>query len=143
MKIDLTGVEIEKGTHLSNSTVADLTGIKTSRYPDFQLAKLQLKQEIERHLKEQGIVAVVRATTEGVRVLTDNEALPYTVKRDRRLRKSLGRNLVKTQHIDTDNLTESEQREHGTAVRVMTARYSAMREVTSPLELVRPAKVCR
>jgi hypothetical protein len=140
MAIDVSRLRLSKGVTLRDDVVSALTGTPPGDGDAFKLARLAVKGAVEKALRARGEVCSVKVVKDGVRVLTDSEALHHNAKLHR-----MGRNKVRRSHrqldaVDTLNLTAGEQRLYDLEQRRAAASYLALRHAESVADMLRPSR---
>lgn len=133
-----------KGTTIPNSLIAEIMGAVADDSERFALTKLQLKGMVERYLHSQDLVWTVKILPEGVRILTDREALAHNRKLHAWGRRKIRRAARQLDGIDTVQLDEHERSVHATEQQRLTNTLSALdaarRLFRSPWEILVDSK---
>lgn len=106
-KIDLT--KLHKGDYLSPATLETVLEVPRG-HKRWQLELLSLKCYIESSRLDAGSPVVLKGENEGLRVLTDSEALEYVESQFEAGRRRMRTASGKQRRVETSNLTPEERK---------------------------------
>lgn len=110
------------------------TVVKMSRTsPQYGLKVLAFKQQIESELEARGRPMVLKCEKGGLKVLTDEEARPYTEQQFRQHQHGLRRAHMRTCVIDSSNLSSEDRQRLESQILAQGAKLAALRKVTRKL----------
>lgn len=115
--VDFTKIEpAEKGTYYSQEDIVTAMNLIPEIVEnDFSLKRLHFIAVLRRDIyNETGIIVSIKCEGDGVRVLTDSEAVEYNYKRFVAGLKTMNAAMVRQAAIDESNLTPEEQRKNNT-----------------------------
>lgn len=129
---------LHKGDYLSPVEIEEITG-EIEGTQEYQLALLQLRQEIENRLCFLGRPATIKTEEAGLRVLTDSEAAIYNARHGELARFKLFRALRRNQAVDETNLSAPERQAHYRTLEVQGKYVQALKQIRRQLS-VEPVK---
>lgn len=137
------GVKVEKGETIPAVVVLKAMGNPPAADPA-RLAFLMLKfgKALERHLRDEGYAANVRASAAGVAWLTDAEALAFNARRRLHGKRKIRRAGEGFNNITESELSEQERREFDQQQRRTAMEVAAINEV-SVMRFATPTKTGR
>lgn len=125
--MDLSKLHLDKGVTVSNEMVTQLTHVSPRDVDAFRVAKLNVKGEIEQHLGRQGRICSVKVVRDGVRVLTDSEAVRHNIGLHVMGRRKFIKAAKQMGAVNVANLDEDEKRVHEIQNRRLAKAATAIR----------------
>lgn len=101
----------------------------------FALKLLGLKEQIEDELDARGRPVVAKCERDGIKILTDEEARPYTEQQFKIGARKLRRAHLKTCLIDQSNLNDEDRKLHDSQMLIQGAKLAAFRRVRPNLSV--------
>jgi hypothetical protein len=125
---------LQKGDYLPPIEIEEITG-EVEGTQEYQLALLQLRQEIEHGLRFIGRPATIKTEGAGLRILTDSEAAIYNARHGDLARFKLFRAFRRNQAVDEANLSDPERQAHYRTLEVQGKYVQALRQISRQLSV--------
>jgi hypothetical protein len=106
-----------KGDVITTDAIERYTGVARDA-PEFWKAKLRTLEAVRRLLEQTGKPWVVRTEQDCLKILTDDEAAPYTNQTGRNALRQFGRAVRLQHHVDANQLDDESRRRHYNALAV-------------------------
>lgn len=120
---------IRKGDFISPELIERVTATKRADYKTYNFALMGFKVELEREMQRRGHPIVSKTEGDGIRVLTDAEAVEYTASRHKNIAGQMVRNHVRSvAGVDTRNLSADQLRRHERDVIARSRELQAMKD---------------
>lgn len=121
--------KVRKGDYIDPEVIERMTDTKRTDAKQFAFAILNAKAVIEKELDRIGYPVVIKAEGDGLRLLTDAEAVEYSATRHRNLTTQLRRSHVRSvAAIDVRQLSAEQLRRHERDVIARSRELQAMRD---------------
>lgn len=131
MKISKWPIDVEelnKGDVIPSSRIEEITGERCGS-DAYQFGKMRLAAFIEVEREQCGNPVVVKHEQDGLRILTDDEAVDYTEKRFKEALRAAGRaHYRQSAYIDSETLSGGAREKHERNIIVNSRILQAMRQ---------------
>ena len=126
--------KLAKGDYISPEFLEGLTGFL--RYTqEYSLAIMGIRDGLERKLSAIGNPITIKQEDKGLRLLTDSEAAEYNAHRGDALLVQMGRAHERNLAVDSNNLSQEEDREHLRSLQVQGTILSAAKKIKRQFRL--------
>lgn len=125
---------LQKGDVIPVEVLEDVTKLSRN-HKDFNLKILGLREQIESELEGRGRPVNIKCDHGSLRILTDEESVPYTAQLFRQHRRGLGRAHLRACIIDTRSLNAETQKRLESQLLNQAAKLAAMKRSRPKLDM--------
>jgi len=126
---------LTKGTVISIREIENITGISSEEIKKFELARLQLRNQIDRELRNIGIEFTVAQVKGNIKVLTDEEASDYNNRKRQAALGQLCNAHAKITSVDASCFDPELKKKHERRVFLSSKFLQAFQNVRKELHL--------
>lgn len=131
---------LNKGDSIPPHKLRDLTRADPGT-PQYHFGVLKLRDQIRDEMESRGRPVNVAIVDGHLRILTDEEAVPYLAERFRAGQRLMARTLQNEAIVDTANLTEETKAKHERNLQIHGFKLAALRAVGRKLVAKQPTAI--